>query len=225
MTRFFDEMTNHSVLPPPLSGNSLRPIGVSFYGEDQSQHLVDDDMTRWGSMLPPLYVPRYLEVDLFVVKMQQTYDCIGTSSPVRPWHSPSLDDADAFKMPVFIKEIEGLRLKNQQLTVSTHLIDGANEPMLALSLEGCRRFLVQRKREAPGESEEIAYLSGECIWGHLQHQQEALVGSGSDKKNKLLLNKHHVVCPLPPSCSFSSPPAAVPRPSSSSQWMRRSRSS
>jgi hypothetical protein len=86
MTRFCDEMTNRSSLSldPLPDERSLRPIGVSFYGEDQSQLTIDHDMSLWGSMLPPLYVPSYVEVDLFVVKMQQTYDCIGTPLPPFP---------------------------------------------------------------------------------------------------------------------------------------------
>jgi hypothetical protein len=107
-------------------------------------------------------------------------------------------------MPIFMKEIEKLTLPNQQLTVSTHHIDGANEAILSLSLEGCRR--TRGLSQGGGELEEVTYLSAECVWGRLQHQDQEEAAALEEDKDKasnlkqphtqsqsLFRNKHHVV--------------------------------
>jgi hypothetical protein len=86
MTSYYDELVNSSKLLPSSSSHSL---GASFYGEDQSDLRIDEEMSRWGSLFPPLYLPQYVEVDIFLVKMHQTYEPIGHSSlPFLPSPSP-----------------------------------------------------------------------------------------------------------------------------------------
>lgn len=80
MRRFYDELVNASLFEKTsqsIHEESFRPIGSAFYGEDRSHLLVDEDMSLWGSLLPPVYIPQYVEVDVYIIKMQNTYEPIG----------------------------------------------------------------------------------------------------------------------------------------------------
>lgn len=89
-----------------------------------------------------------------------------------------------FDMGTFMSEVERLKLRNQQMTITVHTIDGEDEPALYLGLAGCRRH---RAGLAPGSADEAGggvshnvshYYSADCVWRHLQHTDGADQGVG-----------------------------------------------
>lgn len=90
-------------------------------------------------------------------------------------------------MPMFMKEVGKMILPNQQLTISVHQLNGDDEPILPLSLQGCRQTIQHREKEPE------VYLSGECLWGHLHHQQDLLEDIGKFNKKNFFRKKQHLV--------------------------------
>lgn len=80
-----------------------------------------------------------------------------------------------------------MTLPNQQLTITVHQLNGDDEPILSLSLESCRRLMEVSR----GISQK--YLSGDCMWGHLQHQQDIFEDSKKTETSRIFNKKQHLV--------------------------------
>lgn len=81
-----------------------------------------------------------------------------------------------FDMSTFMAEVQRLKLPNQQMSITVHTINGADEPTLYLGLAGCRRYRTdvvssaQSQYGSAGSNHTVSfYYSADCVWRHLQH--------------------------------------------------------
>ena len=89
-----------------------------------------------------------------------------------------LGHALGFDMSTFMSEVQRLKLPNQQMSITVHTLEGADEPTLYLGLAGCRRYRTDEKESTgAGVSPDgwvtnhtvSYYYSADCVWRHLQH--------------------------------------------------------
>lgn len=81
-----------------------------------------------------------------------------------------------FDMGNFMSEVQRLKLANQEMSITVHTIEGADEPTLYLGLAGCRRYRTDGKESLSpggaggGMNHTVSYYySADCVWRHLQH--------------------------------------------------------
>lgn len=86
------------------------------------------------------------------------------------------DRSLGFDMGTFMTEVQRLKLANQQMSITVHTIDGADEPTLYLGLAGCRRYRTDYSTESFSWNSNVEfdfnvshYYSADCVWRHLQH--------------------------------------------------------
>ena len=102
-------------------------------------------------------------------------------------------------MPLFLDQIEKLRLPNQQMTITVHTIDTHEEPALMVGVASCRRAAMLRQYSVvDGDSSHTqrSFLSAECLWRHFQHIDDASRDAATWLKRHpetLFSNNQHVV--------------------------------
>lgn len=103
-------------------------------------------------------------------------------------------------MPVFIDQLEKLRLPNQHMAITVHTVEAINEPSLYLGISSCRRSAVM-SNHTEGEEHghgyvEKSFLSAECLWRHFQHIDDASRDAATWLKrhpDTWFANNHHLV--------------------------------
>jgi hypothetical protein len=106
-------------------------------------------------------------------------------------------------MPVFMDQLEKLRLPSQHMTITVHTIEAIDEPSLYLGVASCRRSAVM-SNHTEGEEHghghgyvEKTFLSAECLWRHFQHIDDASRDAATWLKrhpDTWFANTQHLVC-------------------------------
>lgn len=120
---------------------------------------------------------------VYTVERERKGEIVMNSVKIDPRASFFGDDAGhgrslGFDMGTFMAEVNRLKLSNQQMSITVHTIEGADEPTLYLGLAGCRRYRTDFSPESfawnSNENLDVDhnvshYYSADCVWRHLQH--------------------------------------------------------
>ena len=143
----------------------------------------DDELKLWGLLMPPMLFPVKIEVKVYVVQIQQSYD------PLMKSIGGAGEVPTGFDYTALIQQLSRLRLPSQALVVSLETVRPAADPGVALALASCMRRAVTTMgppADAPGAapglgpapSRDVNYLDSNCVWAHVQHYDEADVSRG-----------------------------------------------
>lgn len=95
-------------------------------------------------------------------------------------------------MQTLLSEIPRLKLPSQRLAITIHSVDIKNERRLLRALLACRNILHHSNRQSH------VYLDPNCIWEHLEEENEDIVNVTSTKSVQRLVSSvlplfHYVI--------------------------------
>lgn len=150
---------------------SLHQVGLADYvGSRVGSHAAVGDSSSGSGIddyslvtrtLPPLSFPQRIDVAVYVVRLQSTYDPISVDSA---------STHTSFDYRQLVRSLSDMALPNQELTVSLHNLDvysqaskgaafsEAGHEALVLAMRSCQRL----------ESFATVYLDADCVWAHLR---------------------------------------------------------
>jgi hypothetical protein len=143
----------------------FNPDNDSLLATDEEDDLYSKTYNKlWLSLLPGSIISTRIEVIIYVIKTHNTYKPIATTGTSN----------EGFDYWSVMKEIERLKLPNQQMTITMHEINAIDEDSISLSLKSCLKY----KKVNNGNMNDIyktrhqAYLDSNCFWDNLQHLDE-----------------------------------------------------
>lgn len=146
-----------------------------------------DDYSLLSRALPPLSFPQRIEVAVYIVRLQSTYEPVIVNS---------LATSTSFDYRQLVRSLSDLALPNQELSVSLHSLDvysgtgpravfsEAGHEALTLAMRSCKRvessppaFFTHRTAQMGS-----VYLDPDCVWAHLKNYDTTAKGTGDARK-------------------------------------------
>jgi len=196
ISRFAHAYTGESMLELILSesmyGGHGGPGGGTEARREHEADEVERSLPLWASLLPSVLFPTKVDVVLYVVKLQSTYEPLARGA-----------EEGGFDFATFIAEVGRLKLPNQHMAVSVQVLDRAalaGERGISLGLASCRREARVPAAPAaqPGDTgaptEYYRFLDGACVWAHLHpvDEQAANALARQDKDRKAAAQTLHL---------------------------------
>lgn len=140
----------------------------------------EDELALWGLLWPPMLFPAKIEVKVYVVRAQQSYEPLLTAATDGLDGSPGGLDYTAL-----MAQLSRLRLPSQALVVSVETLRPEADPGVGLALAACARQAISPTATASASSgadedpsprapggREVSYLDSNCLWSLIQHPDE-----------------------------------------------------
>jgi hypothetical protein len=187
------DLSRQTLLDIVLGSESTRVKPSNNVANDDKRQNADNDaradVARWDGLFPPLSFPSRIAVEVYVLKMHQKYN---------PF--PSTDYAeDGLDYRLLELGLSQLRLGNQDLSITVHLLDqrsfarfGSSSESIELAVASCLRYAIYGNVRLQQGNENNAtdavsprqqqYIDAACVWKHLMRfdaERAALSSSGT----------------------------------------------